>query len=74
MLGSEEMTEPCSDQLSCRGSSPLLTMQTTWANSPSSMVSFPKVIGRISGGSAIKQSDKSFWTNRSKVNGTSFGL
>ena len=54
MLGSEEMTEPCSDQLSCRGSSPLLTMQTTWANSPSSMVSFPKVIGRISGGSAIK--------------------
>ena len=51
MLGSEETTSPCKDHDKDKGSSPLLTMQITWANSPSSIVSFPNVNGRICGDS-----------------------
>ena len=40
--GSEDTSSPLSDHLMVNGSSPLLTTQTSWANSPSSRISFPK--------------------------------
>ena len=55
ILGSDDITAPCKDQDKLNGSSPLLTMQITCANSPSSMVSFPNVKGSISGGSVYKR-------------------
>ena len=55
ILGSDDITAPCKDQDKLSGSSPLLTMQITCANSPSSMVSFPNVKGSISGGSVYKR-------------------
>ena len=48
---SEEISCPWKDQEMVRGWSPLVTMQDTWANEPSSITSRPNVSGRRSGGS-----------------------
>ena len=52
-LGSDETISPWSDQVIVRGSSPLLTMHKTDANSPSSNISFPNVSGFKAGGSVM---------------------
>ena len=59
MPRSEEISFPWKDQDMWRGSSPLVTMQDTWAKSPSFMRSRPKVSGRRSGGSVTETNYKS---------------
>ena len=51
MPRSEVMLEPWNDQVMVRGWSPLVTMQETCANDPSSMISWPKLRGSKFGGS-----------------------
>ena len=51
---SEEISCPWKDQEMMRGWSPLVTMQDTWANEPSSITSWPKLRGSKLGGSDEK--------------------
>ena len=52
--GSEEIISPFKAQERLKGSSPLRTMHTNCANSPSSTTSLPKVSGSNMGGSKRK--------------------
>ena len=51
-LGSDEITSPFNAHEIDKGSSPLLTIHTSWANSPSSRTSLPNVRGIKVGGSS----------------------
>ena len=53
--GSEEIVAPFNAQERTRGSSPLRTMQSNWANSPSSSTSLAKLNGTKLGGSKMKK-------------------
>ena len=48
---SDVMFDPWNDQEIASGWSPLVTMQETWANDPSSIISWPKLSGSKFGGS-----------------------
>ena len=52
--GSEEILSPFKAQESVNGSSPIRTIQTSCANSPSLTTSVPKVRGNKTGGSIMK--------------------
>ena len=51
MPRSEVMLDPWNDQVMVSGWSPLVTMQETCANDPSSIISWPKLRGSKFGGS-----------------------
>ena len=52
--GSDEIVAPLRAQESVSGSSPLRTIQSNWANSPSSRTSLAKFRGTKFGGSKTK--------------------